>query len=152
MATVIPIKDVIRPLNTFPIALVTIITLNILVFFAELVLGDPFIERYSMVPNDIIHGQHLETLITSMFLHASWLHIGGNMIFLWVFGDELEANYLGSLRFPILYLLCGLAADALQIAVDPTSTVPNLGASGAIAGVMGASWWSFHTTRSSPSS
>jgi membrane associated rhomboid family serine protease len=58
------------------------------------------------------------------------------MLFLWVFGDELEANYLGSLRFPIFYVLCGLAADFLQIAVDPTSTVPNLGASGAIAGVM----------------
>jgi membrane associated rhomboid family serine protease len=136
MATILPEKDVSRPLSAFPIALVTIITLNVLVFIAELILGDPFVERYSMVPAQIVQGQHLETLITSMFLHASLIHIGGNMLFLWVFGDELEANYMGSLRFPIFYLLCGLAADFLQIAVDPTSTVPNLGASGAIAGVM----------------
>jgi membrane associated rhomboid family serine protease len=137
MAVVIPERDVTRPLSTFPIALVLIIVANFVVFVAELALGDPFVERYSMVPAQIVAGQHWETLITSMFLHASWLHIGGNMLYLWVFGDELEANYLGSLRFPIFYLLCGLAADFLQIAVDPTSTVPNLGASGAIAGVLG---------------
>jgi membrane associated rhomboid family serine protease len=137
MAILLPAKDATRPLNVFPIAVVTIITLNVLVFLVELALGDPFIERYSMVPAQIVHGQHLETLITSMFLHASWTHLGGNMLYLWVFGDELEANYLGSLLFPIYYLLCGLAADFLQIVVDPTSTVPNLGASGAIAGVLG---------------
>jgi membrane associated rhomboid family serine protease len=136
MATILPEKDVSRPLRAFPISLVTIIGLNILVFIAELIFGDPFIERYSLVPAQIVAGQHWETLITSMFLHADILHIGGNMLFLWVFGDELEANYLGSFRFPIFYLLSGLAADFLQIAVDPTSTVPNLGASGAIAGVM----------------
>jgi membrane associated rhomboid family serine protease len=136
MAIVLPEKDVSRPLSSFPIALVTIITLNVIVFIAELILGDPFIDRYSLVPAQIVQGQHLETLLTSMFMHADVLHIGGNMLFLWVFGDELESNYLGSVRFPIFYLLCGLAADFLQIAVDPTSTVPNLGASGAIAGVM----------------
>lgn len=136
MATVLPERDVTRPLNTFPIALTTIIGVNVIVFLAEIVLGDPFVDRFSMVPAQIVAGQHLETLITSMFLHADILHIGGNMLFLWVFGDELEANYLGSLRFTIYYFLCGLAANFLQIAVDPTSTIPNLGASGAIAGVM----------------
>src|SRR5262249_36005199 len=136
MATILPEKDVSRPLSAFPIALVVIIALNVVAFLTELILGDPFVERYSLVPAQIVAGQHLETLVTSMFLHAGFLHIGGNMLFLWVFGDELEANYLGSVRFPIFYVLCGLAADFLQIAVDPTSTVPNLGASGAIAGVM----------------
>ena len=136
MATVLPEKDVSRPLSVFPIALVTIITLNVIVFIVEMILGDPFIERYSMVPAQIVAGQNLETLVTSMFLHADVLHIGGNMLFLWVFGAQLESNYLGNVRFPIYYLRCGLAADFLQIAVDPTSTIPNLGASGAIAGVM----------------
>jgi membrane associated rhomboid family serine protease len=72
-----------------------------------------------------------------MFMHANFLHIFGNMLYLWVFGDELEANYLGSIRFTVFYLICGLAAGFLQIAVNPGSTEPNLGASGAIAGVLG---------------
>jgi membrane associated rhomboid family serine protease len=70
-------------------------------------------------------------------MHASLVHIGCNMVFLWVFGQGLEANYLGSTRFAVFYFLCGFAASSLQIAVDPTSTIPNVGASGAIAGVMG---------------
>jgi membrane associated rhomboid family serine protease len=123
-------------LSRFPIALATIIAVNVIVFVVELVLGDPFIERYSLTPANVVQGQQLETLFTSMFLHADILHIAGNMVFLWVYGDELEANYLGPIRFTIFYFICGLAADALQIAVDPTSTVPNLGASGAIAGVL----------------
>ena len=90
-----------------------------------------------MKPAEIVRGEHLETLFTSMFMHANFIHIAGNMLYLWVFGDELEANYLGPVRFTIFYFVCGLAASALQIAVDPTSTVPNLGASGAIAGVLG---------------
>jgi membrane associated rhomboid family serine protease len=105
-------------------------------FIVELIGGDSFVERYSLKPNEIVHGHQLETLLTSMFMHASLLHIAGNMLFLWVFGSVLESNYLGSARFAPFYLLCGLCAEALQIAVDPHSTVPNLGASGAIAGVM----------------
>jgi membrane associated rhomboid family serine protease len=132
----IPLRDASRPLNRFPIALVTIIAANVIVFVVELALGDPFIERYSLTPATVLQGQQLETLVTSMFLHADILHIAGNMVFLWVYGDELEANYLGPLRFTLFYFVCGLAADALQIAVDPSSTVPNLGASGAIAGVL----------------
>ncbi len=136
MVTIIPEKDISRPLSAFPYAVTTIIALNVVMFVIELILGDPFIERFSLKPAEIVHGHQLETLFTSMFMHAGFLHIAGNMLFFWVFGDQLESNYLGSLRFPIFYLLCGLAASGLQIAVDPTSTIPNLGASGAIAGVM----------------
>ena len=134
---IVPGKDVSRPLSTFPVALSLIVVANVLVFIIELAAGPSFIERWAMTPNDIVNGRHVETLLTSMFMHASLIHIAGNMVFLWVFGEELEANYLGAVRFLIFYLVCGLCADALQIAVDPHSTVPNLGASGAIAGIMG---------------
>src|SRR5262249_51090696 len=126
-----------RPLSRFPTMLVLIIAANIIVFLIEMALGDRFILRYSLKPAEIVRGQHLETLFTSMFMHANFLHIFGNMLYLWVFGDELEANYLGPIRFLVFYLICGLAASALQIAVNPSSTEPNLGASGAIAGVLG---------------
>ena len=132
-----PERDESRPLSRFPVVLVLIITANIVVFLTELVEGDSFILRYSMKPAEIVRGEHLETLFTSMFMHANFLHIFGNMLYLWVFGDELEANYLGPIRFGLFYLVCGLAAGVLQIAVNPSSTVPNLGASGAIAGVLG---------------
>jgi membrane associated rhomboid family serine protease len=133
-----PQRDESRPLSRFTLILVIIVAANVIVFLVELTLGDSFILRYSMKPAEVAHGQHLETLFTSMFMHANILHILGNMIYLWVFGDELEANYLGSIRFALFYLVCGVAAGFLQIAVDPNSTVPNLGASGAIAGVLGA--------------
>lgn len=132
-----PQRDESRSLSRFPIALVLIIAANIIVFLIELALGDSFILRYSMKPAEIARGEHLETLFTSMFMHANFLHIFGNMLYLWVFGDELEANYLGPIRFVLFYFICGLAAGFLQIAVSPSSTVPNLGASGAIAGVLG---------------
>ncbi len=133
-----PQRDESRPLSRFPIVLVLIVTANVIVFLIELALGDSFVLRYSMKPAEIARGEHLETLFTSMFMHANFLHILGNMIYLWVFGDELEANYLGPIRFVLFYLVCGLAAGFLQIAVNPSSTEPNLGASGAIAGVLGA--------------
>ena len=133
-----PQRDESRPLSRFPIVLVLLITANVIVFLIELAWGESFILRYSMKPAEIARGEHLETLITSMFMHANFLHIFGNMIYLWVFGDELEANYLGPIRFGLFYLVCGLGAAFLQIAVNPGSTVPNLGASGAIAGVLGA--------------
>jgi membrane associated rhomboid family serine protease len=117
--------------------LALIILANVIVFLIELSMGDDFVLRYAMKPAEIVRGQHLETLFTSMFLHGSVLHIFGNMLYLWVFGDELEANYLGPLRFVAFYLVCGLAASVLQIAISPGSTVPILGASGAITGVLG---------------
>lgn len=142
-----PQRDETRPLSRFPIMLVLIITANVIVFLIEMALGNSFILRYSMKPAEIVRGEHLETLFTSMFMHANVIHILGNMIYLWVFGDELEANYLGPIRFALFYLVCGLAASFLQIAVDPNSTVPNLGASGAIAGVLAGFQIVFPTDR-----
>jgi membrane associated rhomboid family serine protease len=136
MVAVIPEKDVSRSLSTFPVTVSVIIALNVVMFIVELIGGDSFVERYALKPNEVAHGHHLETLFTSMFMHASLLHIAGNMLFLWVFGSVLESNYLVGLRFAPFYLLCGLAAAGAQIAVDTSSTEPMLGASGAIAGVM----------------
>ncbi len=133
----IPLSDVSREPRRFPIATVTIIALNVVVFIMELIGGDDFITRWSLVPADIVAGKHLETILTSMFMHGGWEHIIGNMVFFYAFGPEIE-DRMGSGRYSIFYLLGGLAATFAQIAIDPTSTVPNLGASGAIAAVMGA--------------
>ncbi len=120
-----------------PIATILIIGLNALVFVMELVGGDNFILRWSLTPADILAGKHLETILTSMFMHEGWEHIIGNMVFLWAFGPEIE-DVMGAGRYLVFYLLGGLAATFAQVIVDPTSTIPNLGASGAIAAVMGA--------------
>lgn len=113
---------------------------NIVVFVYMMTLGaaglEGFINSQALIPADIVRGLNLQTLITSMFLHGSMGHIVGNMIFLHIFGDNLEDRF-GHLRFMLFYLLAGLAGSALQIVIDPSSTIPNLGASGAIAGVMG---------------
>ncbi len=133
----IPLGDASRrPLN-FPIVTAGLIVTNAVVFLFELIGGDDFINAYSMVPADVISGQHVYTVFTSMFMHAGWEHIIGNMVFLWAFGPEVE-DAMGSVKYLIFYLLGGLAASAAEIALDPTSTVPSLGASGAIAAVMGA--------------
>jgi membrane associated rhomboid family serine protease len=116
---------------------VLIIVLNALVFLAELLGGDAFINQWSLVPANITAGQGWITILTSMFMHAGWVHILGNMLFFWAFGPEIE-DVMGPLRFAVFYLLGGLAATVAQVAVDPASTIPNLGASGAIAAVMGA--------------
>ncbi|HVC35792.1 MAG TPA: rhomboid family intramembrane serine protease [Chloroflexota bacterium] len=121
----------------FPYAVVFLIAANFVIFFMELINGSQWSLQYALVPDSVVHGVALWTIITAMFIHAGWLHILGNMIYLWVFGDELDADYMGSGRFIAFYFICGLAATVLQIAVDPTSKVPNLGASGAIAGVLG---------------
>jgi membrane associated rhomboid family serine protease len=114
-----------------------IIIANALVFVAELTGGDAFVMRWSEVPATIVAGRHWITMLTAMFMHAGWMHIIGNMIFLWAFGPEIE-DAMGKPRYLAFYLLSGLAASLAQIAVMPHSNVPNLGASGAIAGVMGA--------------
>jgi membrane associated rhomboid family serine protease len=132
----IPLTDETRHPLRFPAATYAIIGLNILVFLLEWLFGDPFINQYALVPNDILHGQNLITLLTSMFLHEGLLHISGNMIYLWVFGPNLE-DVMGPVLFTIFYLICGFIASAAQIAIDPASTIPSLGASGAIAGVLG---------------
>jgi len=133
----IPLKDESRSPRGIPFLTIAIILVNVIVFVAELANGDPFVTRWSMVPADITSGHNWITLITSMFMHGGWLHIIGNMLFLWVFGPEIE-DVMGSGRYIAFYILGGLVANASQIAMDPTSKVLSLGASGAIAAVMGA--------------
>jgi membrane associated rhomboid family serine protease len=105
----------------------------------ELTGGDSFIQQWSVVPRRLIANpaSDFPTLFSSMFMHAGWLHLFGNMLYLWIFGDNVEDNF-GHVKFLIFYLLCGLAAIFAQLAFNLDSTVPNLGASGAIAGVLGA--------------
>ena len=133
----IPLKDVSRNTLRVPIVTIAIIAINVIVFLLELSNGDAFVTRWSMVPADIVAGHNWITLITSMFMHGGWLHIGGNMLFLWVFGPEIE-DVMGPGRYIAFYILGGLLANAAEIAMDPTSKVISLGASGAIAAVMGA--------------
>lgn len=95
-----------------------------------------FFYVWGLVPERVLAGQGLPTLITHMFLHGGWLHLAGNMLFLWIFGDNLE-DELGHGRFALFYLACGFGAAALQVAADPVSGAPMVGASGAIAGVLG---------------
>jgi membrane associated rhomboid family serine protease len=132
----IPLRDVI-PSRTTPYITVTIIVLNALAWLYELMLPHElltdFLTVYGVVPADLTW----PTLITSMFLHGSWSHVIGNMWYLWIFGDNVE-DRVGHGRFIIFYLLCGIAAGLGQVVVDPNSTLPTIGASGAIAGVMGA--------------
>ena len=136
MAGVVPLTDVSRRPATFPTVTLTIIVINFIVFILELINGEPFVERWSMVPANIASGQHLETILTAMFMHGNWSHIIGNMVFFWAFGPEIE-DAMGAWRYLVFYLLGGIVAALAQVAFDPHSTVPNLGASGAIAAVMG---------------
>jgi membrane associated rhomboid family serine protease len=120
-----------------PIVTGLIILANVLVFVQELLRGDAFALQWSVVPAQIVSGHHWITILTAMFLHASWSHILGNMIFLWAFGPQIE-DAMGRGRYLVFYLVGGMVAMLAQVAASPHSTVPNLGASGAIAAVMGA--------------
>jgi len=134
---VIPLSDASRRPSRFAAVTAAIIAVNVVVFLIELAGGDTFVTTWSLHPADIVAGRHLITILTSMFMHGSWSHIIGNMVFLWAFGPEME-DLMTPRRYLVFYLLGGLAATAAQVAADPSSTVPNLGASGAIAAVMGA--------------
>jgi membrane associated rhomboid family serine protease len=159
---VMPLRDDDTDRRTVPVVTYALIAVNILVWLIELGLGDKFINGYSTVPFEIMHntdvvgirtihagGQSIPihlypgptpiylTLLTSMFMHASWLHIGGNMLYLWIFGDNIE-DRIGHVKFLVFYLICGLAASAADILFKTDSIIPSLGASGAIAGVLGA--------------
>jgi membrane associated rhomboid family serine protease len=101
------------------------------------VMDENAIAQYAVIPADITAGRHLGTLITSMFLHANLLHVGGNMLFLWIFGNNVE-DKLGELKFLVVYFASGIAGSLLQIFITPDSTVPMLGASGAISGLLAA--------------
>ncbi len=161
-----PIGDENEPGHGPAFATLAIIALNVLVFLvlqgAGGSSGDRFTYGYSAVPYEITHGTDLTrptevtangqtgsipqepgpvpiwlTLLTSMFMHGGWLHIGGNMLFLWVFGDNVE-HRMGMLRYVVFYLLAGVIGSLTQILIAPDSTIPTLGASGAISGVLGA--------------
>jgi membrane associated rhomboid family serine protease len=133
----IPLTDDSRQPRRFPAVTTAIILANAIVFLMELTGGDDFVRQWSVIPADIVAGKHWVTILTAMFMHAGWLHIIGNMVFLWAFGPEIE-DAMGRPRYLIFYLLSGAVASVAQIAAMRDSTVPNLGASGAIAGVMGA--------------
>ena len=137
MGGMIPLTDASRRPTHFPIVTTCIIVVNFFVFVLELTGGDAFVLRWSVIPADIVAGHHLINLLTAMFMHGSWLHIIGNMIFLWAFGPEIE-DAMNPFRYLIFYLLGGVVAMLAQVVAIPHSTVPNLGASGAIAAVMGA--------------
>jgi membrane associated rhomboid family serine protease len=137
MAGFIPLGDASRRPRQFALVTTLIILLNVFVFFEELQHGNAFVWAWSAVPIRIVHGHHWITLLTSMFMHAGWMHIIGNMVYLWAFGREME-DAMGSGRFLFFYLVGGTVAMTAQILGDPFSRVPALGASGAIAAVMGA--------------
>jgi len=134
-----PIGDDNSSRRTVPLVTYALIAMNVLFFFIELSGGDAFIMQWAFVPSRFLAnpvGDFL-TLFTSMFMHAGWVHLGGNMLYLWIFGDNVEDRF-GHGRFIAFYLICGLAATFAQLAFSLGSNVPNLGASGAIAGVLGA--------------
>jgi len=134
-----PIGDDDSTERTVPIVTYALIVLNVLFFFVELSGGEPFIERWSVVPRRLTQnpGADFITVFTSMFMHGGWLHLGGNMLYLWIFGDNVEDRF-GHAKFALFYLLCGIAATVAQVVASAGSTIPNLGASGAIAGVLAA--------------
>jgi membrane associated rhomboid family serine protease len=134
-----PICDDDSSRRTVPLVTYALIALNVLFFFVELSGGNAFIEKWAFVPSRFLANPSVDflTIFTSMFMHAGWVHLGGNMLYLWIFGDNVEDRF-GHIKFSIFYLLCGVAATFAQLAFSSGSNVPNLGASGAIAGVLGA--------------
>ena len=155
----IPIRDD-APRSSTPWVTYFLIALNTLVFFFELMLAPEgrmqFFFQFGVVPahvSGLLHGQPgitveaaLLPIFTSMFLHGSWLHIIANMWALWIFGDNIE-DYLGPFRYLLLYLVTGIAANGAQTMFNPDSAVPTIGASGAIAAVMGAYFLLFPSAR-----
>jgi membrane associated rhomboid family serine protease len=137
MGGLIPLGDASRRPVSFPVVTALLIVVNVVVFVRELMGGDTFVMAWSAIPAQIVSGHHLVTILTSMFMHGSWSHIIGNMIFLWAFGPQIE-DAMGPVRYLVFYLLGGMVAMLAQVASAPSSTVPSLGASGAIAAVMGA--------------
>lgn len=135
----IPLGDDNSARRITPIVTYVLIALNVLVFLLELNNGEAFIDRWAFVPTRFLADPvgDFPTLFTSMFMHASWLHLLSNMLYLWIFGDNVEDRF-GHGMFTVFYILCGLGATFAQLAVSAGSSIPNVGASGAIAGVLGA--------------
>ena len=138
----IPLRDL-NPRRRFPVATVVLILLNVLVFLYELILPpdglDAMVHTWGLVPSRLMALElgGFVSLFSSMFVHSGFMHLGGNMLYLWIFGDNIEGA-LGSVRFVFFYLLCGLGAAMAQVLVGPFSDLPMVGASGAISGVLGA--------------
>ena len=134
-----PIGDDDTQRRTVPVVTFALIGINLLVFLIELSGGDQFIKEWAFIPArfSLNPGANAVTIFSAMFMHGGWLHLFGNMLFLWIFGDNVEDRF-GHLKFLIFYLLAGIAAAFAQYALSPESSVPNVGASGAIAGVLGA--------------
>jgi len=137
MGGLIPLGDATRRPARIPVVTGFLILVNVIVFLLELTRGDAFVAQWSAIPAEIVSGHRLITILTAMFMHASWSHIIGNMIFLWAFSPEIEDS-MGRGRYLVFYLVGGFVAMLAQVFADPHSTVPNLGAGGAIAAVMGA--------------
>ena len=135
----LPIGDDNSQRRLFPIVTWLLVVLNLFVFFLELSGGDEFIMMWSFIPARFMQDPagNFITLFTSMFMHAGWLHLGGNMLYLIIFGDNVEDRF-GHFKFLLFYIICGIFAMLAQLVVAPSVTIPNLGASGAIAGVLGA--------------
>jgi len=138
---VIPISDDNRGRRSTPYVSWTIIAINLLIYAGQFLLPDrdnfEFIYRWGAIPLDVSEGHRVFTLVTCIFLHGSWLHVGGNMLFLWVFGDNVE-DVMGHVHYLVFYLVTGVAASAAQVWLDTSSQIPLVGASGAISGVLAA--------------
>jgi membrane associated rhomboid family serine protease len=144
----IPISD--DPIrHRFPVVTILLIVTNLVVFVYELSLGgrlDGFVQAFGTVPLEVTSGRDLApraplgnsyvTLLTSIFLHGGWMHLISNMLYLWVFGDNVEDRF-GHAPYLLFYLVCGVLATLAQVAINPESTIPSIGASGAVAGVLG---------------
>ena len=154
----LPLKDD-NPLSSFPLVTIGIILANGLLFFHQLTLGKPeseqFLFQWAAIPFQVTHGESLQvpplipiplTLFSSLFLHGGFFHLFGNMLYLWIFGNNIE-DRLGHFRFLIFYLICGFLAGLIQVFSNPNSTVPMIGASGAIAGILGGYLILFPTAR-----
>ena len=134
-----PVGDDNSQRRTFPYVTISLVVLNVLAFLLELSQGEKFITDWAFIPARFSGepGADAVTIFTAMFMHGGWMHLFGNMLFLWIFGDNVEDRF-GHGKFLIFYLLAGLAATFAQYWVSPESGIPNVGASGAIAGVLGA--------------
>jgi membrane associated rhomboid family serine protease len=135
----IPIGDDNSLRKTTPVVTYALIVLNFLIFFLELAFGEAFITNWAFIPSRFLADPmaNIPTIFTAMFMHAGWAHLLGNMLYLWIFGDNVE-DHFGRVKFLIFYLISGIAATFAQALFNPHSNLPNLGASGAIAGVLGA--------------
>jgi membrane associated rhomboid family serine protease len=134
-----PIGDDNTGRRSLPVVTYALIAANVLFFLVELSGGQAFIEQWAFIPRRFSQDPAgaAPTVFTAMFMHAGWVHLGGNMLYLWIFGDNIEDRF-GPVKFLILYLVCGIAATLAQYYVSPVSRIPNVGASGAIAGILGS--------------